>query len=312
MLNKNLFFLVFLLTNSLGSPAQNNMETVVFELDGYERLYKFYIPEDYPKSKTYPLVFVLHGGAGNANRMIRLTRARFNQLAARDGFIAVYPQGYEKSWNDGARNTFGVARNLNIDDVAYFKKVITDLDSKVNVDHRNIFVCGISNGGFMAQRLAFECSKKIKAIGVVAANLSVVQSQKKYPENPVPAIFINGTEDPLVPYNGGAVTVFRQKRGEIQSVERTIEIWRDINGCTQTIQKNEFPDIDKNDACTAEKTVYQNQENPAQKVIAIKVTGGGHTWPGTQQYLPKRIVGNTNQDFNACDEIWSFFKSLIN
>ena len=254
----------------------------------------------------------MHGGGGKAKGMIRLTRARFNQLANRDGFIVVYPQGIGKSWNDGVRDTFGVARNLNIDDVGFIEMVIKDLDIKINVDHENIFVCGISNGGFMAQRLAFELSNKIKGIGVVAANLSVVQSTKELPEHPVPAIFINGTNDPLVPYNGGPVTVLKQKRGMILSVEQTLAVWKRINHCNMIVSESTFPDINQKDGCNAIKTIYQNPENLKQKVEAIKIKGGGHTWPGTKQYLPKHVIGNTNRDFNGCDEIWSFFKSIMN
>jgi polyhydroxybutyrate depolymerase len=48
-----------------------------------------------------PLLFVLHGGGGTNRGMFRLTNGRFNELADRDGFFVVYPQGIDKSWNDG-------------------------------------------------------------------------------------------------------------------------------------------------------------------------------------------------------------------
>ena len=120
----------------------------------------------------------MHGGGGNAKGLIRTTRARFNTLANRDVFIAVYPNGVGKSWNDGARDTIGVARKLNINDVGFFEEMINDLQQKYSINSNQVFACGISNGGFMVQRLAFELSDKIKGIGVVAANLSVVQSAK--------------------------------------------------------------------------------------------------------------------------------------
>lgn len=40
-------------------------------------------------------------------------------------------------------------------------------------------------------------------------------SQKTHPKSPVPVIFINGTQDPLVPFNGRHVTVFRKSRGAV-------------------------------------------------------------------------------------------------
>lgn len=301
-----LFLFEFLIVN-----GQFRTEAANVEFEGFERSYLIFIPENYSPQIKYPLVFVLHGGGGNAKGLVKTTRARFNELANRDGFIVVYPNGIEKSWNDGARDTFGVARKLNINDVGFIEKIIDDLNSKISVDSKNIFACGISNGGFMAQRLAFELSDKIKGIGVVAANLSAVQSGKKYPESPVPVLFINGTNDPLVPYKGGFVQVFRQKRGEVLSVEQSIKTWQTINGCTLKTGVYPFPDKNKKDGCSAIKTVWQNPEFPAIKVVAVKVENGGHTWPGTNQYLPRRLVGNTSYDFNGCDEIWQFFQAII-
>ena len=301
---------IFLFLAGFTVFSQSKTETVFLNSGGLERSYEVFIPKNYSQKNIYPLVFVLHGGGGKARGMIRLTHARFNQLANRDGFIVVYPNGYEKSWNDGARDTFGVARKLNINDVKFFSDMIDDLQQKLQINADQIFACGISNGGFMAQRLAFELPDKIKAIGVVAANLSVVQSEKPNPTLPVQVMFINGTRDPLVPFNGGFVTVLNNRRGEVLSVERSIERWKEINGCKGESEVYIYPDKDKKDGCSAVKKIWLNPKNKRQKVVAITVENGGHTWPGGRQYLPVRLVGHTCNDFDECDEIWNFFKSI--
>ena len=295
---------------TLAGQAQFRTETGYMTFDRLDRTYEFFVPDNYSPNQTYPMVLILHGGGGRAKGLIRTTRARFNQLANRDEFIAVYPNGFEKSWNDGARDTLAPARKLNIDDVGFINALIIQLEKQLSINPQQIYACGISNGGFMAQRLAYELSDRIKGIGVVAANLSEVQSQKSFPKHPVPAIFINGTNDPLVPYKGGYVTVFRQKRGKVLSVNQTIDTWKQIDGCTEKVSETPFTDNNKNDGCTAVKTVWQNPKTNKIKVVAIKVEDGGHTWPGTNQYLPRRLVGNTNRDFNGCDEIWNFFQSI--
>lgn len=302
--------ILFLLLSSICVYSQYRTETEYLNFEGYERSYEVYLPKTYSEKIGYPVIFVLHGGGGTAKGLIRSTRARFNFLANRDNFIAVYPNGIGKSWNDGARDTIGIARKLNINDVGFFEEIIKTMEAEYAVDSKNIFACGISNGGFMVQRLAFELSDKIKGIGVVSANLSEVQSEKDFPENPVSVIFINGTKDPLVPFNGGPVTVFRKKRGKVWSVGKSIEIWKGINNCTEKSGIYLFPDNNKKDDCTATKTIWQNPEKPKIKVLAIKVENGGHTWPGAKQNLPKWLVGNLNRDFNGCDEIWDFFKSI--
>lgn len=309
-LKKNCLIILFLLEFFI-VKGQYHTEIEYLKFEGYERSFRIFVPESYSLKKNYPLVFVLHGGGGQAKGLVKTTRARFNNLANRDGFIVVYPNGIEKSWNDGARDTIGFARKQNINDVGFFEKLIKNLQLKFAVDSSQIFACGISNGGFMVQRLAYELPDKIKGIGVVAANLSLDQSEKKTPDKPVPIIFINGTEDPLVPYNGGQVAVFKSNRGAVLSVPESIEIWKEINACSVKVETYSFPDVNKKDECVAIKTIWQNSENPKIKVVAVKVKNGGHTWPGTNQYLPRRLVGNTNNDFNGCDEIWNFFKSII-
>jgi len=290
--------------------SQYHTETEYLNFEGYERSFKIYLPENYSEKNIYPLVFILHGGGGTAKGLIRSTYARFNKLADYEDFIAVYPNGVERSWNDGERDTIGAARKLNINDIGFFEKMIESLQNNFSVDTNKIFACGISNGGFMVQRLAFEMSDKIKGIGVVAANLSEIQSEKPFPENPVPVIFINGTDDPIVPYFGGQVTVFKTKRGSVLSVEKSINIWKEIDGCTEKTNIITLANRNKKDNCTAIKTEWINPDNSKIKVTEIRIINGGHSWPGTRQNLPKWLVGNTNRDINGCDEIWSFFKSL--
>lgn len=304
------FFIVSAIFLSLQVAAQLRTETFYIEHKGLDRTYELFVPKNFSSGKNYSLLIALHGGGGTARQLVRHTRGRYNALAAEKNFVVVYPDGIGKSWNDGARDTLATARKLRIDDVGFIEQVIDDVISKIQIDRKNIFVCGISNGGFMAQRLASEIPHKINAIGVVAANLSEVQSKKPFPKQPVSVIFINGTNDPLVPYNGGNVEVFNQKRGKVLSVENSIKMWRKINGCSIATPQKSFPDNNKKDNCTAVKTVFYNPQDAGLKVAAIKIKNGGHTWPGTNGLLPKRLVGNTCKDFNGCDEIWSFFESV--
>ncbi|RIH66627.1 hypothetical protein D1164_03235 [Mariniphaga sediminis] len=309
-MNNKGFLFIFLFLITLQTLGNRYTETVYLEHEEINRSYELYVPGSFSPAKSYPVVLVLHGGGGTAKGIIRHTRRRFNQLADREGFVTVYPNGVGKSWNDGARDTFGIARKLKIDDVGFLEKVLEDLDSKIRVNRKKVFACGISNGGFMAQRLAFELSNKINGIAVVAANLSEVQASKKIPANPVPVLFINGTNDPLIPFEGGHVTVFRQKRGKVLSIKNSLEAWQKINGCLEEGDEHPFPDTNKKDGCTAIKTVWTNPQNPKIKVAAIKILEGGHTWPGANHNLPERLVGNTCYDLNGCDEIWNFFKTV--
>ena len=72
--------------------------------DGYERTFYIHLPPVEKMNKPLPVVFNLHGGGGKALTTPKLTFNRFNQLADRDGFIVIYPQGVGKQWNDGRKS----------------------------------------------------------------------------------------------------------------------------------------------------------------------------------------------------------------
>ncbi|SRR6266487_3458229 len=59
----------------------------------------------------------------------------------------------------------------------------------------------------MSQRLGCELEDKISAIAVVAATMGRELFARCKPARPVSVLIIDGTEDPLVPYEGGRVQV---------------------------------------------------------------------------------------------------------
>ena len=42
-------------------------------------------------------------------------------------------------------------------------------------------------------------------------------------------------------------------------------------------------------------------------VVAIRVDGGGHTWPNSPVFLPEESIGLTTHAFDASDASWQFF-----
>ena len=79
-----------------------------------------------------PVVIVLHGGGGNAENAVRMTGV--DRIAARDGIIAVYPDGTARlpgiglfSWNAG--HCCAAAMEANVDDVGFIGAIIDALVS---------------------------------------------------------------------------------------------------------------------------------------------------------------------------------------
>lgn len=302
--------LLTLLTSSLLSCAHATRPAKrSFSHDGLERKYLIYsAPLTPAHSGKRPLLFVLHGGGGTNRGMIRLTNGRFNELADRDGFFVVYPQGIEKSWNDGRLDKISGAHRKSIDDVGFFRALIEHLTAAYPIDSERIFVTGISNGGLMSFQLGCSLPDKIRAIAPVTAQIPSTVAPLCRSETGVSLAVFNGTEDPLVPYNGGQITVFRRHRGEVLSTDETIRIWRQKNRCNPEAGVSELPDLAV-DGTRVTKIEYSRCKNES-KVVLYRIEGGGHTWPDGRQYLPVRRIGRTSRDINACDEIWEFFRSL--
>lgn len=263
------------------------------------RTYLVHVPRTYNQSKPAPLVITLHGGGGAGGGMNRLTG--MNALADREGFIVAYPDGIEHHWNDG-RSTIKVKA----DDVAFIAALIERLAKDYNIDRRRVYATGISNGGFMTQRLACELSDKIAAIATVAATMPEELQPKCRPSRPVSVLVMDGAADPIVPYNGGEVSI--GERGKILSVDGAINFWREQDRCSAKPSVAQLPDVDPNDGTRVTRESYEGCKGGSE-VILYRIEGGGHTWAGGLQYLPERIIGKTSRDINASETIWNFLRN---
>ncbi len=290
------------------TSKKSNDQTYTMQFKGYERSYMVHLPPVEKMQRPIPLLFHIHGGGGTAKGTPGLTFGRFNELADRDGFIVVYPNAINKNWNDGRRLEDVLAWKEDIDDVGFITAIVDELKQKHNIDAHRIFTTGMSNGGFMSSRLLCDRADIFRGGAILTASLSKDYLPKCNPEKPVAVMVMNGTDDPLVPYDGGQVKVFRKTRGEIVSTDEIIAFWKAKNGCT--IKKNtvQLPDTAA-DGTTVSVTEYSQCDDQGDLVL-YTINGGGHTWPGGKQYLGKVLIGKTNRDIVACDVIWDFFKVL--
>ena len=312
-----LFFIIVLLTLFLTIlsgciykiPEDPNTLVREFLFDGLQRTYKIHIPPNISDEISPALIFVLHGGGGTGDGMERsLTLGGFNILSDENNFIVVYPDGIERNWNDGRKNTSDPAHQQNIDDVGFINALIENLTNEFNIDLNRIYSTGISNGAMMSYRLALELPEKIAAIAPVAGAIPI----DILPEEPLltqlSVCVISGTSDPLVPWEGGTVGTKRNPRGIVISVPDSVNYWVINNNCNNTPETILLPDIDPSDGTRIYYHKYGSGENNTE-VVLYEIKNGGHTWPDGYQYLSKIIIGRTSKDINANEVIWDFFKN---
>ena len=288
--------------STTASDKPSEQKTINLTIDGNIRSFVIYIPIGYNNAGKMPLIFAIHGGSGTPEGMFNI--ANFKTIADRDKVVLVYPAGVQNNWNDG-RPT--IPNQLGINDVLFFNQLCDYMINNYSVDGAKIYATGISNGGFMSSRLGCELSNRIAAIAVDAATMEAITiAPSCIPGSPVPAIYIHGTTDPLVPFTGGQMTAGGTAGGTILSHFQAIDKWITINGCNTTPTIADLPNI-ANDGTTIKQRVYSGGTNGSE-VVSYVVLNGGHTWPQGYQYLNEAIIGKTSQDMNACEVIWTFFK----
>jgi polyhydroxybutyrate depolymerase len=244
-------------------------------------------------------LIALHGRLGTGKKMIKQTG--FNRIADREGFIAVYPEGFKRGWADGRGISHADKRD--VDDVAFIDRLINVLEEEFPIDSSRIYIAGHSNGGFMAQRLAIEYPQYFAAIAVVAASVSEWLATRFTSGGMMPILFINGTADTVTPYLGG-----RQPGGaRVLSVEDALKMWAHFNGCKEAPAVREIHDL-KNGPLVSVFTYGSCQDHSQVKLY--KIDGGGHVWPGEPEDISRAGAAKIGRGIDASKEIWKFFKGI--
>lgn len=288
---------------------RNSLETS----DGRTRTYVIHIPAGYDASKAYPLVLLFHGGGPAGSGALIMRGTRFDKEASAEGFIVVAPDGVEQSWHDARETTF--AAEEGVDDVEFVRELTEHLAATLPIDEKRIYATGASNGGFMSHRLGCELPGVFAAIAPVIASMPLQGVQSCDP-SPTSFLGIQGTADPGIPIQGGAMgendtefsrAVKRSGRGQggvVLSAEETMALWASKNGCGLTPSVTHVPPT-VDDGTSVDHYVFP--ACPAGIGVEYYIVNGmGHTWPPNTGIRPS-LSGNSTKNLDATDVIWEFF-----
>ena len=293
----------YLRADPMEPPALPGSEQAgVLAHGGHQRSWLAYVPA--AKSPSPALVLVMHGSMGDGEQMREATRYGFDVLAERHGFIAVYPDGYKGHWND-CRGSADYAANLeNIDDVRFLRALVRRMVEEQGVDPARVFATGLSNGGQMAYRLGLEAPDLVAGIAAMAASLPDPIACEPVGEA-VATLVMNGTEDPVNPYEGGLVKIFgNTSRGSVLSSAATAGYWAGLAGYEGEGERNSWPRLDPDDITSVESTDWSGPGRVPVSLVTI--VRGGHTIPHPVLNLP-RLLGPTSHQLDGPEVIWDFF-----
>lgn len=292
---------------SRSPSAGSDLHLIALESGELERSYRLIVPSGYDPSQPAPLVLALHGGGGNGLQMCTL-EGGVQELAEGEGFLVACPDAVENHWNDGRANQRYRSQAEDIDDVGFLMALVDRLSGEYNLDPLQIYVTGASNGGMMTHRMACEASDTFAAAAIVIASKPSLTDCS--PARPISILIMNGTEDPLMPYEGGDVHFYGRKLGLVLSTDDTVGMWVGFNDCELPPQSELLPDLDPQDGTRIRLDVYPNCA-AGTEVRLYSVQGGGHTWPGGVQYVPRFVVGRVSHDLRSNRAIWNFFEDNL-
>ena len=299
-----MFFLNRQSTSIVNSKIPEDIRRITIEQEGETREYLVYIPS--VVSDNPSIVIALHGGGGPlGSAELMAKKSGWTELAENDGFLAVFPQGTLddsdrnfdlnnglsrniRTWSDGSNVTESSKRNVN--DVAFIKTVIEDVEKRFKIGDANIYVTGFSNGATMAYYLGVELAGEIKAIAPVAG---LLYSHKKL-DAPVSLLSILGDRDPA-PKNSS----FIPRAYAASYIQNAAQVWREYIGCPEKgkIERDNNITIYRFEPCL---------EN--SRVVSVVIGGLGHVYPGlSKEFGADPKIGD---EINATETAWKFFRSL--
>lgn len=242
-------------------------------VNGITREYIIYVPENYNVTTAFPLLLSFHGLTSNME--FNHSYTNFDELAELENFIVVHPNGISNTWTVSANDDT---------DIDFIVSLLNQLEEDYNIESNRIYSTGMSMGGFFSFSLACRLSDRIAAVASVTGSMYQPAINNCSPVKPMPILQIHGTEDVIVQYS---------------SVAGLLDFWTSHNNTDALPIISNIPDSDTGDGSTVERYEYLNGDNDVE-VQHLKITGGGHEWPGFQG----------NMDINASEEVWSFVKAF--
>lgn len=252
---------------------------VGFVHDGETRESLLYVPDSYNPTEGAPLMLSFHGFGLDSQS--QLEQADMRSLADRDGILLAYPQGTLLGgfphWNALPNSP---ENKTAVDDLGFVRELISQIESDYPINRERIYASGFSNGGMMAYALACYENGLVAAVAVVSGQL-LDNGETCSPESPIGVIMLHGTDDRVIPYEGGF--------GQL-SAQEAVDFWVVHN------ETNTSPEIDTftDGEMTIERYVY-DQGNNGVAVEHYKYLEGQHVW------FNQRVDGS-----NATELVWDF------
>ena len=283
--------------------ASGTLARRALSLKDMNRTYVQYVPRNLKANS--PLLFVFHGSGGDGQGMREITGEEFDELADANSFVVIYPDGFQTTWNDCRKGSPQPARQMNIDDKSFIDAMIEKQVADNRIDRKRIFAAGWSNGGQLAYRLALERPEQFAGVASISASRPTDENLACTPTGkPMAVMIINGTADPINPFNGGMVRIGFSTLGTVLSSRETGQYFARLNGITAQPVTTRLPHRTPSDPTSVDQITWSEPGKPP--VVLYAVNGGTHVVPNRNF----NFGGGQTGDLDAPVVIWDFFSKV--
>lgn len=263
------------------------IEEHTFPLNGITRFYCVLVPAGFNPATPTPVVYVFHGGNGNARKMM-MQNKRIIQTGNAQGYLVVFGQGKpdvgcgnpcaDNKWNDPS-------------DLDYVETLVNRVNDPAihpwSVDTDRQFMAGFSGGAKLIYRMVaagrMDGAQMPRMLGIATSAGAMVNLRAPLSTGivefiefkngiPVNALLLQGGRDPRMPtlggYSGGRITnSFSYKIGIFRVLSRNI-----------TSAPPSFPTLPG--APANARVQFWNQPASTHEVLALLAPNLQHRWPG--------------------------------
>lgn len=268
-----------------GAATDENTSNYQLKFQGLNRDFSFFRPSN-PERQKLPLVIDFHGAGGVVGP--QFVNDPWISIARREKFFLLKPQAVSDSYN--LYTYWNVGWNVGRDDAAFVKTVLDSIVNQQDIDTDRIYVTGMSSGGHMAFHAAQVLQNQVAAVAPIAGSIITSRLGLYHFKKPMPLCKIHGDADTIVNLKGG------DWYADWSSILGT---WQGSNGISNPPLITQQHDSNKNDNSTVTKYEYRGA-TIASDIDSYIINNGNHSVPG--------IESVANQDINAYEVIWAFFK----
>lgn len=259
----------FLFCVPLLLDAQLSQGLQSYSING--RNYDVTTPSNYNATKEYPIVFELHSFGNNKTQM------HDQNVVNQQQYISVRPEGKYVNllvWNGNVWNTWDETSTItgNSNDVAYITAVYNDVKQKMGsaFNTEKVYVYGFSNGGAMAMKMVEE-SNLFKA--AIIRSMSFTSGHTiSTTASKIPMIFVHGTADETIPYQGGTGQ-YSVLSPNFESIKETVAKWATHSGLSNPVEIKYL----KGSSTSSDKDFYfREYSHSSNPLYFFAIDGGMH------------------------------------